>query len=199
MTATSDTPSTASALSEIVIRPAPTPNPASIKFVVNRRLLEMGGHDFANVASAEGSPLAEKLWKLPGVGGVFVGTDFVSITENEDADWGVLGEAVMETLREHLLSGEEHVRVDLVAPQTVFEGDDAAIVEKIQEILDTQIRPAVAYDGGDVVFVAYQEGVVQLRLVGACAGCPSSTATLRQGIETQLRMVIPQIVGIEPV
>jgi Fe-S cluster biogenesis protein NfuA len=181
----------------IYIRPTPTPNPNSVKFVVNFRFLEFGGRDFADKASAEGSPLAEKLWALPGVGGIFIGTDFVTVSEGPDCDWGVLGEGIINTLRAHIDSGEPHVKPLDVKP--LNDAELGEIQHRVQAVLDASIRPAVAADGGDVSYVGFENGVVYLKMHGSCSGCPSSTATLRQGIEGQLRAAIPEIIGVSAV
>lgn len=179
----------------IFIQPMPTPNPAAIKFQVNHNFLPFGGRDFPLKDTADGSPLAEKLFALNGVGGVFIGTDFVTITENDETDWVELGDQVIDTVREHIFSGDPHVKADdgdLVA----FSPEDEDTVKRIVEILDNDLRPAVAMDGGDIRFVALRDGYVHLQLIGSCAGCPSSTATLRQGIEARLRDEIPDLAGV---
>jgi Fe-S cluster biogenesis protein NfuA len=180
----------ASEREDIQIWPQPTPNPSAIRFVTNRRLLEWGSRDFPAAETAAGNPLPEKLFALRGVAGVMIGTDFVTISEGSEADWNSLGGEVMAVIRDHLLSGEPVV-AELEEPPPSPEED--GISRKIVEILDREIRPAVAMDGGDVIFRKYQDGVVWLSLQGSCHGCPSSTATLRMGIEERLRASVPEV------
>ncbi|MCG3172166.1 MAG: Fe/S biogenesis protein NfuA [Myxococcota bacterium] len=180
---------------KIIIRPTPTPNPSTVKFIVNHKFMEFGGRDFPKKETAEGSPLAEKLWALPGVGGVFIGSDFITITETPDCDWGVLGDAVMDCIRKHIESGDQHVK-ELEKTAAEIPANMSEIEAKIREILDAEIRPAVAMDGGDITFEGYEQGMVLLHMKGSCSGCPSSTATLRIGIESRLREVIPEIQGV---
>ncbi len=175
---------------EIQIWPQPTPNPKTIRFITNHQFLDWGSRDFPDAKSSRGNPLPEALFGLKGVDGVMIGTNFVSITEGPDADWNTLGGEVMTAVRDHILSG-----VDAVAEEEekAVSGDQGEIAQKIIEILDREIRPAVAMDGGDIIFREFKDGIVTLTLLGACHGCPSSTATLRMGIEERLRTAIPEV------
>ena len=180
---------------EIRIHPEPTPNPMTMKLISDRTVLETGSADFPSVQSAAGSPLAEKLFQIPGVAGVYVGRDFVTITKNDLSAWNNIVELAIDGLRSHLASGEPAVGES----QTAHGADDNETAQRVREILDNEIRPAVAMDGGDITFVDYKDGVVRLSMRGACAGCPSSTMTLKMGIERRLQEEIPEIEAVEAV
>ena len=177
------------------VQPMGTPNPRSIKFLTDRTLLATGSADFRTPESCASSPLAHELFELEHVEGVFICQNFVTVTADRDDVWKTLSPQVVDVMKERLASGEPIV----TETAKVDASDDGEVVTKIKEILDTQIRPAVAMDGGDIVFVAYDEGIVQLRMQGACGGCPSATATLKQGIEARLRHFIPQVRTVEAV
>lgn len=172
-----------------------TPNPHSLKFVVNRPLLERGAYNFASKDSAAKAPLALQLFEIPGVEGVMIGTNFVTITKAITGDWDVLADRVPTTLENHLGAGLPVVNVDFVEVQskTSSPGTEGEIEKRIREILDTDIRPAVAMDGGDITFDHYAEGVVYLELRGSCSTCAHSIATLKMGVETRLKDAIPEI------
>jgi len=169
-----------------------TPNPNSLKFVVNRSLLEKGAANFPNRQSAEKSPLALKLFDIQGIAGVMVGHNFVTVTKAENGDWEKIHEASVNIITSHLEAGGSVVDGDVSAPSnhTSALGE---IETKIRKVLDDEIRPAVAMDGGDITFDKYEDGVVYLFLQGSCSGCPSSTLTLKMGIETRLKELIPEI------
>ena len=169
-----------------------TPNPDTLKFVVDRILLEYGSIDFSNREKAATSPLVLKLYGIDGVKAIMVGTNFVSVTKSNTVDWTTLAEPVISTLQKELDSGETGVDVSLLTASITSEGG-SDIEARIREILDNEIRPAVAMDGGDITFHSYEDGVVMLRLQGACSSCPSSTFTLKMGIETRLREEFPEI------
>jgi Fe-S cluster biogenesis protein NfuA len=171
-----------------------TPNPNTLKFVVNRSLIEKGAANFPTAQHGDKSPLARKLFAVPGVQAVMIGTTFVTITKSTSGDWDVLAEEVPKTLEAHLKSGEP-----ILDPSFSF-GSDAQsdtplteIEKKIREVLDNDIRPAVAMDGGDITFGKYEDGIVYLHLQGSCSSCPSSVATLKMGVENRLKEVIPEI------
>jgi Fe-S cluster biogenesis protein NfuA len=172
-----------------------TPNPRSVKFLTDRTLLPTGSADFRDPEGARRSPLAMKLFDLDGVEGVFLCQNFVTVTAHTADDWPMLSSRVVQAMKD-FLSGDEPVFTGEIE-EAAAGGDE--VEQRIREILDTQIRPAVAMDGGDIVFVRFENGVVQLRMQGACGGCPSSTATLRQGIEARLRHFIPQVERVEAV
>jgi len=173
-----------------------TPNPNTLKFVVNRELLDHGAANFLSAAQAEHAPLARKLFDIPGVQAVMVGRNFVTITKALDGSWDVLAEQVPATLESHLGSGApaiEPAYFEAQAQTNATAASDSDVERKIREVLDTEIRPAVAMDGGDITFGKYEDGIVYLHLQGSCSSCPSSTATLKMGVETRLREVIPEI------
>lgn len=176
-----------------------TPNPATLKFLPGRVVLEQGTADFADVAAAQRSPLARRLFDIDGVDRVFLGSDFVTVTKASSQDWQVIKPAVLGGIMEHFTSGEPVLRpLETSADNATAEADDE-IVAQIKELLDTRIRPAVAQDGGDIVFHSFEEGVVYLHMQGSCSGCPSSTATLKMGIENLLRHYVPEVVEVRPV
>lgn len=171
-----------------------TPNPNTLKFVVNREFLEKGAANFTSLSKAEHSPLARKLFDVKGVAGVMIGTNFITITKGPEGSWDVLAEEVPKTIETQLATGASVFEAgwdpaSLNAPT----GNETEVEKKIREILDAEIRPAVAMDGGDITFGKYEDGVVYLHLQGACSSCPSSIATLRIGVETRLKEVIPEI------
>jgi Fe-S cluster biogenesis protein NfuA len=177
-----------------------TPNPATLKFLPGCAVMSSGTADFAGVAAAACSPLALALFSLPGVARVFLGSDFVTVTKSDDTDWQALKPQVLGAVMEHFIAG--HPVIDGEAAVThedeILPGDQE-IVDQIKELLDTRVRPAVASDGGDIVFRGYRNGVVRLHMQGACSGCPSSAATLKHGIENMLRHYVPEVVSVEQV
>ena len=174
-----------------------TPNPATLKFLPGKVVLEDGTRDFRSVQDAEVSPLAEKLFSIEGVEGVFFGYDFVTITKGE-ADWQHIKPAILGAIMEHFMSGAPVLKQTESAANGGGDGEDfdeadAETVATIKELLETRVRPAVAQDGGDIVFHGFRDGIVYLHMRGACAGCPSSTATLKHGIENLLRHFLPDV------
>ena len=180
---------------QIPIQAQGTPNPRSVKFITDRTLLPAGSVDFRDPEGARTSPLARRLFDLDGVHGIFVCQNFVTVTAGPEDDWHELAPRVAVVLREFLASGQPIVEGELPG----HGASDGVTERRIKEILDAQIRPAVAMDGGDVIFVDYRGGVVYLKMQGACGGCPSSTATLKAGIEARLRHSIPEIQSVEAV
>jgi Fe-S cluster biogenesis protein NfuA len=177
-----------------------TPNPATLKFLPGREVLGTGTADFLNAESAAGSPLAQRIFAAEGVSGVFFGPDFVTVTKAEGEDWAHLKPAILGAIMEHFQSGEPVIEGEAGAVEhATHEGPDAEIVGQIKELLDTRVRPAVAQDGGDITFHGFDRGVVYLHMQGACAGCPSSTMTLKMGIENLLRHYIPEVTEVRPV
>ncbi len=171
-----------------------TPNPATVKFLPGREVMGRGTADFPSREAAGDSPLAARLFAVDGVAGVFLGDDFVSVTKEGAADWQVLKPQVLAAIMEHFTAGEPVITGEAA---THAAGDDSEIVAQIKELLDTRIRPAVAQDGGDIIFRGFEGGVVYLRMQGACSGCPSATATLKHGIENMLRHYIPEVTAVE--
>jgi Fe-S cluster biogenesis protein NfuA len=171
-----------------------TPNPATLKFLPGQPVLGSGAREFRDRADAEAaSPLAARLFDVEGVRGVFLGADFISVTKGE-GEWQFLKPAVLGAIMEHYLSGAPIVNEAAAsAAEGEYAPEDAEIVATIVELIDTRVRPAVAQDGGDIVFQGYADGIVYLQMRGACSGCPSSTATLRNGVENLLRHFVPEV------
>lgn len=167
-----------------------TPNPLTLRFLPGCEVLPEGTADFTSADLAHTSPLARALFAVAGVAGVYFGRDFISITRTTDRDWLVLKPELLGVIMDHFTSGQPVMAGDTVADHAEGEGD---VVTLIKELLDTRVRPAVAQDGGDITFLRFEDGVVWLRMRGACAGCPSSTATLKSGIENMLRHYIPEV------
>lgn len=177
-----------------------TPNPATLKFLPGQAVLEAGTADFPNQEAAEKSPLAARVFGVEGVTGVFLGNDFVTVTKAEDVDWDHVKPAILGAIMEHFQSGQPVIIGEAAASgHADHDGEDAEIVGQIKELLDTRVRPAVAQDGGDITFHGFERGVVYLHMQGACAGCPSSTITLKMGIENLLRHYIPEVTEVRPV
>jgi Fe-S cluster biogenesis protein NfuA len=174
-----------------------TPNPSTLKYVVDRRLVSSGAVNITSKQAAEEkSPLALKLMGIKGVMAVMVGSNFVTVTKGDEGEWDELNDAVMATLDEHLTAGLPSVNEEaLVAARTAV-GAGGSVEARIQDILDAEIRPAVAQDGGDITLDRFEEGIVYLHMKGSCAGCPSSTATLKMGIETRLRELVPEVTEV---
>jgi Fe-S cluster biogenesis protein NfuA len=180
-----------------------TPNPATLKFLPGRAVLETGTLDMPNKEAAAQSPLAEHLFAIPNVGGVFFGSDFISITKT-DGDWQQIKPAVLGAIMEHFMTGAPLLAAGseqaASAPDAdeFFDPKDADTVATIKNLIETRVRPAVAGDGGDITFRGYKEGIVYLAMKGACSGCPSSTATLQHGIQNLLRHFVPDVVEVRP-
>ena len=176
-----------------------TPNPASLKFLPGRVVMERGTADFRSVEEANSSLLAQNLFKIEGVEGVFFGSDFISITKSENFDWQILKPSVLGAISVHYESGTSIIDKIENAEKNSTVTKDSEIVVQIKELLDTKVRPAVAMDGGDITFSDFKDGIVFLHMQGACSGCPSSTATLKAGIENMLKHYLPEVQGVEPV
>ena len=178
-----------------------TPNPATLKFLPGRTVLATGTLDMRDKSEAVRSPLAERLFDVEGVGGVFLGSDFITVTKT-DGEWPQLKPAILGVIMEHFMSGAPVVADDADQGSEAaefFEAGDADTVATIKELIETRVRPAVANDGGDITFRGYRDGVVYLAMKGSCSGCPSSTATLKHGIENLLRHFIPEVTEVRPV
>jgi len=176
-----------------------TPNPNTLKFLPGREVMGSNVRDFPTPQSAEASPLAKRLFTVEGVTGVFFGGDFITVTKS-DVEWQHLKPAVLGAIMEHFQSGAPLVAEEVTDDgHESHSGADGELVDQIKELLDTRVRPAVAQDGGDITFHNYEDGVVYLHMRGACAGCPSSTMTLKHGIENLLKHYIPEVTGVEAV
>lgn len=178
-----------------------TPNPATLKFLPGMTVLETGTADFPSAEAAADSPLATRIFALRGVSGVFFGSDFITVTKLDDTLWEHVKPAILGAIMEHFQSGAAVMGAQArsAGGHADHAGPDGAIVSQIKELLDTRVRPAVAQDGGDITFHGFDRGVVYLHMQGACAGCPSSTLTLKMGIENLLRHYIPEVTEVRPV
>lgn len=175
-----------------------TPNPLTLKFIPGVTVMEDGTAFFTNRDAAAHSPLAQALFDVNGVNAVFLGADFVTITRAETVNWDVMKPALLTTIMEYFVSGKTAQKATK-SPASTANDDDSEIVKQIKELIETRVRPAVAMDGGDIVYHSFEEGIVRLELHGACSGCPSSTATLKNGIENMLRHYVPEVVAVEAV
>ncbi|WP_024515137.1 NifU family protein [Bradyrhizobium sp. Tv2a-2] len=181
-----------------------TPNPATLKFIPGRLVLDGGPMEFASREAAARSPLAERLFGVPGVTSVFYGADFITVTK-DGSDWQHLKPAILGAIMEHYMSGEPLLAdgsassaADIDGGDEFFDENDAETVEMIKDLIETRVRPAVANDGGDITFRGFKDGIVYLNMKGACSGCPSSTATLQHGIQNLLRHFVPDVVEVRP-
>jgi Fe-S cluster biogenesis protein NfuA len=184
------------------IQTEPTPNPATLKFIPGKTVLGDGTVDFRDKSEATTSPLAQRLFGVDGVTGVFLGSDFISVTKSDRDEWQHIKPAILGAIMEHYLSGAPTVDAGGTTGEEVagdYDAKDEDTVKTIKELLDTRVRPAVANDGGDITFHGFKDGVVFLHMRGACSGCPSSTATLRHGIENLLKHFCPDVQEVRPV
>lgn len=179
-----------------------TPNPATLKFLPGETVLAEGTADFPSAETASDSPLAGRIFAVPGVTGVFLGSDFVTVTKADTAIWDQIKPSILGAIMDHYQSGDTALaagQAPAVGGHADHDGPDAEVVGQIKELLDTRVRPAVAQDGGDITFHGFDRGIVYLHMQGACAGCPSSTLTLKMGIENLLRHYIPEVIEVRPV
>jgi Fe-S cluster biogenesis protein NfuA len=178
-----------------------TPNPATLKFLPGRAVLETGTLDLRSRDEATRSPLAERLFAVDGVRGVFFGSDFIAVTKDDASEWQHLKPMILGGIMEHFMSGApllNGARAESDEADEFFDAADADTVATIKELIETRVRPAVASDGGDITFKGFKDGVVYLNMKGACSGCPSSTATLRHGIQNLLRHFLPDVTEVRP-
>ena len=179
-----------------------TPNPQTLKFLPGRVVMKEGTAFYQNKDEAKKSPFALRLFGVEGVKGVFFGSDFITITKSQELDWQVMKPIVLGSIMDHFNSNEETLENDHSSKEQEIQDsseNDTDIVKQIKELLDTRVRPAVAMDGGDIVFQSFDEGVVYLHMQGSCSGCPSSTATLKMGIENMLKHYVPEVKEVRPV
>lgn len=192
-------------MGRMLIETETTPNPATLKFLPGRPVMTGGTRDFATPEEAEASPLADALFGLGDVEGVFFGSDFVSVTAAPGAEWRDLKPDVLSVLLDHFSGDMPLFRAGSAAGIAIEDEAplddpaDADIVSQIRELIDTRVRPAVANDGGDIIYRGFQQGTVFLKMQGACSGCPSSTATLKQGIEQLLKYYVPEVTEVRAV
>jgi len=182
----------------LFIQTEQTPNPSTLKFLPGRVVMADGTMDFARAELGHRSPLARRLFAVEGVERVFFGADFVTVTKAADRDWQVMKPSILGGIMEHYTSGDPVVVGEGQAVPAAAADDDEIVVQ-IKELLDTRVRPAVAQDGGDIVFQEFREGIVYLHMQGSCSGCPSSTATLKMGIENLLKHYVPEVVEVRAV
>ena len=179
-----------------------TPNPQTLKFLPGRVVMNEGTAFYQNIDATDNSPFATRLFQVKGVTGVFFGSDFITITKEENLDWQVMKPIVLGSIMDHFNSDDLTIdeATSLKTNESLKENDnDTDIVKQIKELLDTRVRPAVAMDGGDIVYQSFEDGIVYLHMQGACAGCPSSTATLKMGIENMLKHYVPEVKEVRPV
>ena len=179
-----------------------TPNPQTLKFLPGRVVMKEGTAFYQNIDEALDSPFAKRLFALEGVQGVFFGSDFITITKSAEIDWQIMKPIVLGSIMDHFNSEEETIDSSVTtkgAESLKENNNDSDIVKQIKELLDTRVRPAVAMDGGDIVYQSFEEGIVYLHMQGSCSGCPSSTATLKMGIENMLKHYIPEVKEVKPV
>ncbi|MBV8537607.1 MAG: NifU family protein [Alphaproteobacteria bacterium] len=177
-----------------------TPNPATLKFLPGRDVMGNGTADFASAEAAKRSPLAEHLFTVEGVTGVFLGSDFITVTKAGEKDWHLLKPAILGAIMEHFTSGRPIVVASEAAGASASGAEeDSEVVAQIKDLIETRVRPAVAQDGGDIIFQGFEDGIVFLHLQGSCSGCPSSTATLKAGIENMLKHYVPEVVEVRAV
>lgn len=174
-----------------------TPNPATLKFLPGRTVMERGTANFADSSEAGTSPLAQSLFATEGVLGVFLGSDFITVSKAPTKEWDIMKPLILGAIMEHFQSGRPVIETDDDAGAGGEEED--GVVGQIKELIDTRVRPAVAQDGGDIIYKGFEDGIVYLHMQGACAGCPSSTMTLKHGIENMLRYYVPEVQEVRAV
>ena len=178
-----------------------TPNPQTLKFLPGKVVMDDGTAFFQNIEESSNSPFAKRLFDVDGVEGVFFGSDFITITKTQSIDWQVMKPLILGSIMDHYNSGEETISKDEKNDNKSLKSDDKDddVVKQIKELLDTRVRPAVAMDGGDIVYNSFKDGIVYLHMQGACSGCPSSTATLKMGIENMLKHYVPEVQEVRPI
>jgi len=187
------------------IQTEPTPNPLTLKFLPGRIVMKEGTAFFQDKSKCTNSPLAKRLFSIEGVAGVFFGNDFITITQEKNTDWQILKPMILGAIMDHYNSDEEVLiinknnSINIDSKSSDAKQEDNETVKQIKNLLDTRIRPAVAMDGGDIVFQSFEKGIVYLHMQGACSGCPSSTATLKMGIENMLKHYVPEVKEIRQI
>ena len=179
-----------------------TPNPQTLKFLPGKVVMDEGTAFFQSIEKTSNSPFAKRLFGVGGVTGVFFGSDFITITKNDSLDWQLMKPEILGSIMDHFNSGEPTInneKNDDGKKPLLENSNDSDIVKQIKELLDTRVRPAVAMDGGDIIYDSYKDGIVYLQMQGACSGCPSSTATLKMGIENMLKHYVPEVKEVRPI
>ena len=175
-----------------------TPNPNTLKFIPGVEVLSEGTVEFINRKSAKDSHLANLIFLIEGVSRVFFSTEFISVTKNDESNWDVLKPMILSSIMDHFATGKKNIEPKKIKEEVTNE-HDSEIVKQIKELLDTRVRPAVAMDGGDIIYDSFKDGIVYLHMQGACSGCPSSTATLKMGIENMLKHYVPEVQEVRPI
>ena len=176
-----------------------TPNPQTLKFLPGKVVMDEGTAFYQNISEAQISPFAKRLFNIEGVEGVFFGSDFITITKSEAFDWQMMKPLVLGSIMDHYNSGDSTLIEKVTTENRTLNESDDDVVKQIKELLDTRVRPAVAMDGGDIIYDSFKDGIVYLHMQGACSGCPSSTATLKMGIENMLKHYVPEVQEVRPV
>lgn len=176
-----------------------TPNPLTLKFIPGIAVMPSGTAFYTHAEAAGPSPLAAALFRIDGVSAVYLGADFLSVTKTEAAGWDGLKPLLLTTIMDHFVAGLPVINEQAAPGSASDEGEDSEIISQIKELIETRVRPAVAQDGGDIIYRGFRDGIVQLELHGACSGCPSSTMTLKNGIENMLKHYVPEVVAVEAV
>ena len=176
-----------------------TPNPATLKFLPGQAVMPSGTANFPASADAQNSPLAISLFGVEGIAGVFLGSDFITVTKSDDKDWEIMKPQILGVIMEHFQSGKPVIEGEAKDAEPFDTEAEGGIGQQIKELIDTRVRPAVAQDGGDIIYKGFEDGIVYLHMQGACAGCPSSTATLKHGIENMLRHYIPEVTEVRAI
>lgn len=174
-----------------------TPNPLTLKFMPGVPVMESGTAFITSAADAKSSPLAQTLFLVEGVTAIFLGSDFITVTKDEASEWATLKPLLLTSIMDHFVAGKPVMAGAQAAAAS--DENDSELVKQIKELIETRVRPAVAQDGGDIIFRSFEDGIVQLELHGACSGCPSSTATLKNGIENMLKHYVPEVIAVEAV
>ncbi|GHU05869.1 iron transporter [Alphaproteobacteria bacterium] len=180
----------------MLIETEATPNPNTLKFLPGRVVMAAGTASYASADAAERSPLARRIFAVDGVSSAFFGSDFVTVSKRENADWAALKPRLLTTIDEYYANGSQP---EISIGPAGGGADEGPVVEKIRDLLDTRIRPMVANDGGDIVFCGFENGIVYLHMQGACSGCPNSAATLKHGVENMLKYYVPEVLAVEEV
>ena len=176
-----------------------TPNPKTVKFIPGKEVSPQKNVSYKDTVEAENSPLAKRLFLIDGIDAIFFGSDFVSITKNDDLEWQVLKPLILSQIMQHYMSNEKVIDEIKETAQVEVNAEDKDIVIQIEELLETRVRPAVARDGGDITFQSFDNGIVYLQMKGACSGCPTSMATLKMGVENMLKHYIPEVIEVREV
>jgi NFU1 iron-sulfur cluster scaffold homolog, mitochondrial len=176
-----------------------TPNPLTMKFIPGVPVLAEGTAFYTSADDASASPLAQTLFNVEGVTAIFLGADFITVTRKEDEPWDVLKPLLLTSIMDHFVAGKPVMTETGSKTVSASDEEDSELVKQIKELIETRVRPAVAQDGGDIIFRGFHDGIVQLELHGSCSGCPSSTVTLKNGIENMLKHYVPEVVAVEAV